>query len=391
MDDMASTGLETYPEDGMPHRDAEELRQKIDRLEAELTLATAAREKDAEAAREAARRITLLEAALSVVPVGVIFADLDGQILLGNKQVETMLRHPVLHSRDVDSYDEWVAFHEDGRRVAAQEYPLSRVIRDGENHAELEVLYQRGDGTRFWMNIIGEPVTDRQGNRIGAAVALVDIEAKQQMLARQQTLIAELDHRVKNAFAVVKSIVSQSLRTAGVPAGLRETLDHRLDAYARAHARLVGTPRDQEPIRAIADQIMTAIGGDRIGMQGPDLLLPSRQAMALSMSFYELGTNAVKYGALSNPDGSIDLRWHVETGEGIGRRLKVDWLERGGPPAVESEKKGFGSFIVKRAMEAETGGKVQLVYGDEGLEWHLEMPLAAEARDTENEPRTDHE
>lgn len=375
----------------MPHRSAEELRQEIAKLQTELTLVTAAREQDAEAAREAARRVTQLEAALDVVPVGVLFADLDGRILLGNKQMESMTRHEVRLSGSVKDYDEWISYHRNGRRVAAHEYPLSRVIRDGENHAELEVQYERGDGTRFWMHIIGEPVTDRDGNKIGAAVAAIDIEARQQLLARQRMLIAELDHRVKNAFSVVKSIVSQSLRTAGVPAGLRETLDHRLDAYAKAHARLVGAKWDHEPIAAIASNIMTAIAGDRIRMDGPDVQLPSRQAVALSMAFYELGTNAVKYGALSTSDGLIELRWRIDEADGSSRDLIVDWLERGGPPAVESAKKGFGSFVVKRAMEAETGGRVQLVYGADGLEWHLKMPLPAETQVDENVPRTDNE
>ncbi|WP_170002111.1 HWE histidine kinase domain-containing protein [Pseudopontixanthobacter vadosimaris] len=379
----------------MPHRSASELRHEIARLEDELAAASAARAQDAATARDAAQRITHLEAALDVVPVGVIIADLGGRILLGNRQVEVLLRHPVLHSRDVDSYDEWVSFHGDGRRVAAHEYPLSRIIRNHADHAELEVHYQRGDGTRFWMNIIGEPVTDREGNRIGAAVALVDIEAKQQMLARQKTLIAELDHRVKNAFAVVKSIVSQSLRTSGVPAGLRETLDHRLDAYAKAHARLVGSRSDHEKIGLIAGDIVSAIAGERAQMHGPEVALPSRQAMALSMAFYELGTNAVKYGALSAPQGSIDLRWHIEAVAAGERHLIVDWLERGGPPAVEPETKGFGSFIVKRAIEAETGGRVRFVHGEEGLEWHLAMPLPAHAPEAEtengNQPRIDHE
>ncbi|MEM7497145.1 MAG: HWE histidine kinase domain-containing protein [Pseudomonadota bacterium] len=352
-----------------------ELRCEVQRLEGLLAKSMAERDRATEFSRMAAQRLSMLEAVLDVVPVGVVLADADGKIILGNSRVESMLRHPVLHSKDVDSYQEWMAFDENGRRIESHEYPLSRVIRDGEEHAEIDVHYQRGDGTRFWLRAIGGPVRSEEGALIGAAVALLDIDAERQLMAQQAVLIAELNHRVKNAFSVVKSIVSQSLRKMRVEPGLRDTIDRRLDAYANAHATLVGSTWERAPIAAVADDILPNIGGARIAYGGPAIELPSRQALALSMAFYELGTNAVKYGALSVPTGKVALEWSVAPGADDVPTLTITWTESGGPPAEEPKSKGFGSVIIDRALAMETGGTVDISYAPEGFAWRLTMPV----------------
>lgn len=350
------------------------LDSELVRLQEALAKASAQRNTDAEVALQAAQRLHLLESVMETVPVGIVITDASGKIVHGNSRVQEMVRHPVLHSEDADSYGEWVSFHQDGRRVESHEYPLSKVIRDGANRAELDVHYQRGDGTRFWMRIIGEPVLNNADERIGATVALIDIDEERQLRAAQSILIAELNHRVKNAFSVVKSIVSQSLRKVSVQHGLRETIDRRLDAYAGAHAKLIGTAWDHAPIAAIAEGILNPIGGGRVHLDGPQVEVPSRQALAFSMAFYELATNAVKYGALSVPDGSVDLTWELLS-ESEHSFLEMKWIERGGPVPSEPEEKGFGSFITGRALQMETTGSVRSAYPVEGYEWHLRMPI----------------
>ena len=207
------------------------LRAENVRLKGELSDAISARERHARSASEIAQRVTLLESMLKSIPVGIVLARIaDGRIIMGNSRVEEMLRHPVLYSADTTSYGEWVCFHEDGRRVQNDEFPLSRVICEGEDYAELDAQYQRGDETLFWMRIIGRPVLDERGERIGAAVALFDIDTERDLLSQQEVLIGELNHRVKNAFTVVKSIVSQPLRRDPDSSELRRNLDLRLDA-----------------------------------------------------------------------------------------------------------------------------------------------------------------
>ena len=345
----------------------DDLKSEIARLQEALAAKSAER-------RAQTNRLLLLEAMMETVPVGLVLTDGSGRIVHGNSHVEKMVRHPVLYSADVDSYGEWVSYHEDGRRVESHEYPLSRVIRDNEERSELDVHYQRGDGTRFWMRIIGAPVHNGAGERIGATVALIDIDEERRLRRAQSILIAELNHRVKNAFSVVKSIVSQSLRKVSVREGLRETIDRRLDAYARAHAKLIGTEWNHAPIGAIADDVLRPIAGSRVRLEGPEFEVPSRQGLAFSMAFYELATNAVKYGALSVPEGRVTLTWELKQDEGHSV-LEMKWSEKGGPAPVEPEERGFGSFITGRALQMETGGTVHSEYAQGGYEWHLQMPI----------------
>ena len=320
----------------------------------------------------ASHKLTRAEAMLETVPVGVVIADEKGRIIHGNRQVEEMVGHPVLYSADADSYGEWISFHEDGRQVASHEYPLSRVIRDGEDKSVLDVHYQRGDGTRFWMRIIGEPVVDADGSRIGATVALIDIDEERRLRETQGILIAELNHRVKNAFAVSQAIVGRLLRSHNADAGLTEAIDNRLKAYAVAHAKLIGSDWSRVPLEEVARDVLDPIAEGRIEMAGPQLVFSSRNALALSMAFYELATNASKYGSLSVPEGRVELSWGVVIDD--PDRWFIHWRERGGPQPEYSEKTGFGSFITGRALMMETRGKTEAQFTDNGFEWSLVLP-----------------
>ena len=322
-------------------------------------------------------RISFLEAMLETMPIGIIMAEApSGKIIMGNSRAEELVRHPIYNSDDVNSYGEWISFHEDGRRVESHEYPLSKVIRDGEDYSELDVNYQRGDGTMFWVRIVGRPVYAADGTMRGATVALVDIDTERHLMAQQDVMIAELNHRVKNAFTVVKSIVSQSLRGTNASDGARDTIDSRLDAYAKAHSQLIGNRWDRAFIGNIAADTIARIAGGRIAMTGPEIEVPSRIAMALSMAFYELATNAVKHGSLSNTDGSVMLSWDYVAPD--KEAIRLSWTELDGPVPVKPTKKGFGSKITNQILAAETYGKVAIDYPETGFTWSLEMPLKTE-------------
>ncbi|WP_324754304.1 HWE histidine kinase domain-containing protein [Roseovarius sp. Pro17] len=359
----------------MPNSTDAELRQNILHLQERLALLAVDRERDAALAQEAAIRLNFFEAMLEIVPVGVVLTDVKGRVMLGNTAVENMLRHPILLSEDVTDYGAWISFHEDGRQVESHEYPLAKVISEGVDRSELDVLYQRGDDSKFWMRIIGQPVRDKAGGLLGAVVALIDIDREHQLAEQQKVLIAELNHRVKNAFSVVKSIVSMSLRKEEIPRGVRSTIDERLDAYAKAHGKLIGSEWEQANLAQIVDDIVVRIAGDKLFYDGPAVALPSRQALAVSMALYELSSNAVKYGSLSVTTGKVDLTWCRITEEGQPK-LRIEWVEREGPEPVVPTQKGFGTFIIDQALAMETNGEVDICYSADGLRWRLVMPFA---------------
>ena len=322
-----------------------------------------------------AERLRLFEEMLETVPVGVVVADAKGEILFGNSAIERIVGHKVLHSADAESYGEWVSYHPDGRRVESREYPLAKVLFEGIEEDELEVRYERPDGERFWMRIIGKAILDDDGDRIGAAVAVIDIDAEHRAADAQRVMIKELNHRVKNAFSVTQAITSRTLRTTPIPQEIRIHLDERLQAYADAHARLVGDEWDRAPLRQVATEVLEPIAGDRLTIDGADIVILSRTALSLSMAFYELATNAVKHGALAEDEGRVALSWH--SGETDGKStLTVEWREKGGPPAQEPSHRGFGSFILNRAVAGETGGEVFSQFAENGFVWRVVMPCA---------------
>ena len=355
----------------MSEGDASSLEARLREVESELTALRSERDGDA---AHLAEQLKLFEAMIETVPVGVAITDADGQIVQGNKQLERMVRHPIFHSRDAEAYGEWVSFHADGRRVQSLEYPLARVLREDIDEAELIVHYQRGDGTRIWMRIIGKAVRDEGGELLGAAVACVDVDEEMALRESQEVLIAELNHRVKNAFSVTNAIVGRSLRQADIDSELRGDIDKRLNAYALAHATLVGLDYRNAPLDEVAREVLHRIDADRITISGDPVTLTTRMALPFSMAFYELASNATKYGSLASEEGTADLTWHIVRGNGEPT-LELSWIERGGEPVVEPSHEGFGSFVTGRALKAETGGDVRRLYGPEGFEWHFTMPL----------------
>lgn len=155
------------------------------------------RRETVEALRQSEAR---LRAVFDAVPVGVILAEApSGRIIGGNAQIEQVFGHAVLPSEDVDAYANWVAYQADGRQVAAEDYPLARALRGEEERPEAEVLYQRHDGRRAWLRLIGAPIRDELGAITGAVVACLDIDLErrtEEALRRlNETLEAQVAER----------------------------------------------------------------------------------------------------------------------------------------------------------------------------------------------------
>lgn len=149
-------------------------------------------------ADELARNQAQLRTIIETIPVGILFAELpSGRIMEGNSHIERLMRHPVLLSPGIDSYDEWVSFHADGTRVSGSEYPLARMALNGEEAPEIEVHYQRGDNSRAWMRIMGRAIKDAAGNLVGGVVAVIDIDEQRRAEADLLALTADLEARVQ--------------------------------------------------------------------------------------------------------------------------------------------------------------------------------------------------
>lgn len=214
-------------------------------------------------------------------------------------------------------------------------------------------------------------VRQRYAADLAVESARREIEARVKVESHQQLLIDELNHRVKNSLAAVQSIAAQTLRHTGSPVEFKEAFTNRLLAMSEAHNLLA-----QEHWRgaALADLVAAQLrpfGGERISMTGPPVRLNPAQAVALGMLLHELAANAAKYGALSRPEGRVDLTW-----EAVGRNLSLHWRESGGPPVVEPTRRGFGTRLIERGLAQELRGSAQLRFDPAGLACDIRVEIA---------------
>ena len=211
----------------------------------------------------------------------------------------------------------------------------------------------------------------------GVAIALSDISERRRADERQRLLVNELNHRVKNALATVQAIAAQSLRDPRIPAETRTLFLGRLMALARANDVLVARNWTAASLAEIAAQVASPHGdAERFRIDGPAIQLAPQTATAMALGLHELATNAAKYGALSRPDGRVELTWRLE-GEGAARWLRLTWRERGGPPVTAPTTKGFGSRLIERGLAAELRAVVIADYALDGLVLTLVAPLSA--------------
>ncbi|WP_165191202.1 sensor histidine kinase [Caulobacter soli] len=193
---------------------------------------------------------------------------------------------------------------------------------------------------------------------------------------RQQLMINELNHRVKNTLFTVQSLARQSLgRPADTP-GLT-AFNERIMALARAHDLLTQSVWAGADLKEILEETLEPYL-DRTVLAGPPAALTPNAALALSMVFHELGTNAVKYGALSAPEGTVTVVWHVDPG--ALHRLTLHWEERGGPTVSPPARKGFGSRLIAASLKSDLAGEARIDYRPSGLVCVLTLSLPRTGR-----------
>ena len=192
---------------------------------------------------------------------------------------------------------------------------------------------------------------------------------------RQHFLTAELQHRVKNMLATVMAIANRTFR-GDVHEGPRQVFGARLMTLSQAHDALTESNWDRTGVFGIVRGALTPhqLGQDRVVVAGPDLDLDPKQALALALAVNELATNASKYGALSNPAGTVEVSWWREAA-GKNPAFKFVWRETGGPAVVAPVREGFGSRVIKQSLADDFGGTVELAYEPAGFACTLTAPF----------------
>ena len=257
-----------------------------------------------------------------------------------------------------------------------EEARILERIRRGERTNHYETVRQRKDESSVDISLTVSPIRDLRGKIIGASKIGRDISDRKRAEERQDLLLREMDHRIKNLFALAISIVSLSGRSASNVQDLVRSLRERLSALARAQAlTLSHSPRDDSQgtqpttlhslIRTIIapHEDIEEAQGDRLTIAGPDLGVSGSALSSLALLLHEFGTNSAKYGALSAPKGQIEI-----VGAEHGQTFVLTWTERGGPAITSPpDGEGFGAILTRATVTGQLGGEISRDWRPEGL------------------------
>ncbi|GAB6841748.1 two-component sensor histidine kinase [Methylorubrum rhodinum] len=208
-----------------------------------------------------------------------------------------------------------------------------------------------------------------------------DVTEQRQAEARQGVLLMEMEHRLKNTLAIVQAIATQTLRNAPSLPAAAESLGARMLALAQAHDVLMQGAWASASLRGLVEGAVRLHGDgmpERFRIVGPEVTVGPRPALTLALMLHELGTNAGKYGALSNETGQVAIGWRI-AGRAGAEWLWFHWAERGGPPVAPPSRSGFGSRLIERSLVHSFGGSARLRYPRSGAVMALVAPLSAVA------------
>ncbi len=252
---------------------------------------------------------------------------------------------------------------------------LKRDIQTVLEHGQpIERRVHRDDGPAYHlMRIL--PYRGRNNLIDGVLVTFVDVTNMVDAEERQQTMVEELNHRVRNVLTGVGAIANQTLANIDSPKHFAEAFLGRLKAMGKSYALVSRENWGEVSLRDMLMDELQSYAEDRKGrvtLEGPDLAFPPAQALALGLVAHELTTNAIRHGALARPKGRVIVTWKVEKG-----RLLITWQERDGGKIAKPARHGFGTELIERELKSTLGANAAFDYAPEGLEVHISIPCEA--------------
>ena len=265
---------------------------------------------------------------------------------------------------DIVSHLRYDGLREDVRLVLDTLEPLERQVTrlDSDAHYIMRILpYRTPDST-----------VD------GTLVTFLDVTSIVQAENHQRLLVDELNHRVKNMLTVVISLASQTLRRAGTLDQFSVAFMGRIRALTASYSLLSRANWTDVSLREVlTEETRPFLSRERsnIVFDGPKVRLTPQAALALGMAIHELTTNAVKYGALSVPQGTVNVVWRIEQPGGAAARLLLEWIESEGPPVSPPVRQGFGTTLIERGFAHELSGTAAIEFAPGGVRATLRAPL----------------
>ena len=311
-------------------------------------------------------------------PVAIYSCHVSGVIQHFNRRAaELWGREPAAGDNNERFSGAFKMFWPDGSYMPHEQCPMADVLSGKIPEArDVEVHVERPDGTQIDVLKNIRPVKNQRGEITGAINSFIDITERKHHEEQQDLLLKEMDHRVKNLFAIAGGMVRLSARSATTPKELAETIQGRLGALASAHQLIrpghsvaEAAKRKStlgELVRKVLSPYADPAGtGDsaRTEIDGPEIAVGAEAATNVALVVHELATNAAKYGALSVPGGRVRISWAVAKG-----RLALSWEEKGGPVITgPPEREGFGSELARKSVSGGLRGDLTFHWNPDGL------------------------
>ncbi len=252
-----------------------------------------------------------------------------------------------------------------------------------------EVEYSRinpADQRPQWLRVVGVVTQDENGQPTVINGFVQDVTARILEDESRRTLMAELDHRVKNVLSAVQTLATQTSRRTTSLDSFMSTFAGRLKSMAAANELLTAARWRGASVAHLAAAELGGIAPGQTRWEGPELFLTPRGANALALALHELATNALKFGALSADSGRVEVRWTKLADGGF----ELIWIETGGPSVVEPAHRGFGSTLLDQVTGRELNGTVKVDYRSGGVRVRLRagaMALVERPDDVPEGPR----
>jgi PAS domain S-box-containing protein len=254
-------------------------------------------------------------------------------------------------------------------------------VRHGDRVASYETTRRRKDGTYVSVSLTVSPIRDDEGNIVGASKIARDITLAKENERRIRLLMREVNHRVKNQFAVILSVVRETSRRATDPREFEEQIRDRIMALSRSHDLLVTSEWSGASLLDLLQEHLKPFGHDeQISLAGPLVTLQPNAVQHLGMAFHELGTNSSKYGALASDIGRITINWQIVTTAEGHREFQVVWEETspklpGESTEASEPRKGFGSVVLQRVTPQSLSGTALVEHSPGHVRWSLAAPV----------------
>jgi two-component sensor histidine kinase len=251
---------------------------------------------------------------------------------------------------------------------------LSGLHRDNPSYSTA-YRFTRPDGREIWLKDTANAEFDGAGRLVRLSGLGVDITELKQAETRQDLLVTELDHRVKNVLAQVAVVAASTRHGSHSIDEFLQSLNARIQSMAAAHTLLSKSGWQSVGLDALVrNQLAPYTTDTNITISGTDIMLTAAEIQAIARVLHELATNAAKHGALSIPGGRVSVNWDCEP-NGERTNLMLVWQELDGPPVKSEVQSSYGTNLIRNLIPHELGGKVDLVFASEGVSCRIEIPI----------------